>query len=388
MLTNITNAFLDILTVGYDVVFEYGYRVLLALMAIDLAVFGIGVAAGKANDMGSLVMKVFQIGILMFLFIYWKDLAMTFAESLTGLMAAATGGDPALMTMPSEVLEFGIGEVLVPLEDAAKELQGGFLSSNTISNMHMILMVVFVSAIAMICFLIIAFQLALAQIEFHATLLMSIALLPFGAFKPTEWISQKVFGAVLGHAVKMAMVSLVVGLVVGVFRSYLVPLDMPDGVLRIGFVVELLAALLLSAFLAIQIPALATSLLSGVPNLSAAGMMQNGASMVIMAKGAMSAAAGLGKTAAKASIPGIGAAAMAGGALARAAGSNPGHMGTIGAANLGSAASGAAAKMGGGAANLAKQGSSALGQGVGAAAGAAKQQAATSAAGAIRTGKG
>ena len=266
---------------GFAVVHVYSNRLLFILLSLDLVLFGIYMAMGKKDNIQSLVEKILVMGVFVFLINNFEGLAFMFQRSVVTL-AGKIGGDfsPEFLTDPSSVLEYASRDILKPV--------GVLIDANTkggiLPDFKLLIIYGLSTICVMICFILIALQLALAIIEFHIILLMGLILFPFSAFEPTSFIGAKVIPAVIGQAIKLGLVSLVTGVSISVF-SQILHVPSPEN-FNVEFLFALLGSSALLAFLSFQIPALSSSLLSGIPNLSAGGFMQNMAAFAGAAAGA------------------------------------------------------------------------------------------------------
>jgi len=193
----------------------------------------------------------------------------------------------------------------------------------------------------LVAFFIIAVQVAIALIEFWMVVLFSLVLVPFTLWKPLEFIGQKSFSAVVGQAVKVGVIAVTTGIVLNVFKQVIF---IPTGG-ELGFddAANILLASFLCSFLVLQLPALAGTLLSGVPSMSAGAMFSAAAGTIA---GAKAGGKMLGK------VPGVSQAMKAGQGLAKAGAVAAGGAAAAGASSV----LRAGAKMGQGAANRIGQG--------------------------------
>jgi len=135
---------------------------------------------------------------------------------------------------------------------------------------------------------ILAVQMALAQIEFHLMILFAMIILPFIAWKPVRFLGTRAFGAVIGQAIKVGIITFIITLGIAILGTLVaMPSNKdffhPDGqTVLFPNVLALLGACSLLLFLSLQAPSLATSLLTGSPAFSAATYAQNmGLGMIV-----------------------------------------------------------------------------------------------------------
>jgi len=145
------------------------------------------------------------------------------------------------------------------------------------------MMNLFSSALLLIAILLIALQIAMTLIEFYVLVLFGTLLMPFIILEPTKFIAAKIIPAVFGQLIKYAMIITVAMLTLGlwdrvILQAWFVSSEPPGMEAMLGAVM----VALMGAFMAIQIPALAQTLLTGTPNLSATAMLRNMAAMTYM----------------------------------------------------------------------------------------------------------
>jgi type IV secretion system protein TrbL len=108
-------------------------------------------------------------------------------------------------------------------------------------------------------------------------------LIPFGIFKPTAFIAERVFGAILGLGIKLMVLAIVVGL----SHSYLETISVPEtSSWQDGIKFAVIGLCL--AFLSVHAPSLAQSLLSGSPQLTAGSVMATAGGAASLAGGGIS----------------------------------------------------------------------------------------------------
>lgn len=219
------------------------------------------------------------------------------------------------------------------------------------------LLVIAVSIAIILSFVYIAIEYIMTTIESYIVLGMGLVLMGFSGSQWTRDFSQKYIGYAFSVGVKLMVLTLILSVIISITANW--PNDVraaltgKDMFAWIQPMFMMAASSILMALLAIKIPSLASSLLSGAPSLGAAaavgaaagaaagvtGMAMGGAKVAGMAGKAIGAAGG-------AATKGIAAAAAGGTGMAQAAGA---------ASNLATASGftpGSAAHMGATAGNM------------------------------------
>jgi type IV secretion system protein TrbL len=259
---------------GYAPIRAAAGNLMYFLLIIDILFFAIYMMLGKNKNISAIVEKIIQIGFFVFLLNNFSNLSFAFMRSCVSLTAKFNFNfNPDFFTNPSAILKFASNRVIKPLEKLIDQSQpkGGILPQ--FPDFKLILIFGLAWLCCMVCFIILALQLCFASIEFHLMVLMGLILVPFVVLEQTRFIGIKVFPAIAGQAIKLAIISLVCGITVSIFDSYLTFRSIE--VLSIDYIIVLISTTGLLGYLAIQIPSLASSLLSGIPNLSLSSFLQN-----------------------------------------------------------------------------------------------------------------
>ena len=255
----------------------YSEKLMIILLTIDFAVSGLLIAMGKKASIEDVTMKLLITGIIVWLINDFEHLAFMFQESVVQISGRIGGHfNIDFLLNPSLILQYANEEILEPLSDLMDQATGW------LTDLKIKLIFGFAFIGIMLSFLIITLQLALALIEFHFIVLAALFLLPFVLLDATKFIGMKTFPAVIGHAIKLGIVVMVVSVTMNVYQTIVsIPASVSD--FSMDYIIMLVGVTLLMTFISIQVPALANSLLSGVPNLSASGMLQNIGAMAMTA---------------------------------------------------------------------------------------------------------
>jgi len=113
------------------------------------------------------------------------------------------------------------------------------------------------------CFMIMAIQVFLVNVELGIITTLGLILIPFGVWKPTAFIAEKVFGAIISFGVKL----MVLAFIMAVAYPLMIKLALPPDPSLVDFINTWLGAAML-AFLSFHAPGVAAGLISGSPSLS------------------------------------------------------------------------------------------------------------------------
>jgi type IV secretion system protein TrbL len=124
-------------------------------------------------------------------------------------------------------------------------------------------------------FFVIAIQVFVLFLEFYVVAVCSLILVPFGVNQYTAWISEQTFGTLLGHGVKLMVLSLITSLAFPVLASLAIP---PDPTLK--HILSMACGVWAICVLCLHAPRIAAGMLAGSPALTAglaAGTLAGGA---------------------------------------------------------------------------------------------------------------
>lgn len=309
-----------------------------SLLGIEIVLLGLFWALNGGEQIVAVIKKLLYIGFWLWVVNNFPALVNNFVGSMVkaGTIAGGSGG-PSDLLNPSEIFSYGF----LATEPLVKQL-----GDIGITEIFDAIVYGLSYLVIILCFAVLAIQVVLATVEFYLITAMAGVLLPFGFFGPTKFLAEKAIGSVIGQSVKL----MVLAFLIAVIKPTLANIQF-QSVDRITFgeLFSVLGICLLMAYLAWQIPALAGSLLSGSPSLSAGSAAQNAVAGAAMGGAAVAATAALTRQAVNA-----GGHVAAGGA--RAAGV------VAGGAKMGAATStgGMASQLMGGIAGAAKAAGSAL----------------------------
>lgn len=234
-----------------------------------------------------LIQKCLKIGFWMFLLNNWGMFCSLIKNSF--IMAGSvigSGGGMGLMQHPSVIVAQGI-TTLEPILKFEKNFTG---MTDVLSNLPMLLAGVIAYVFGCISYVILGVQVVLTYVEFYLVCALLTVFVPFGVTKWTSFLAEKAIGGVIAYGVKLMVMSCLVAIMPDVLNSYAPLMDVnPDNALTV--MVALVAVSVLLAFLAWQAPALAASVMTGGPSLTAGSAAGFGAGIALVGAGATMAAA-------------------------------------------------------------------------------------------------
>lgn len=320
ILDNIAQTYKTAATGWTGTLLTYANRLFMLLATIELA-WSFAVWALDKNEFQSFISavakKIMWIGIFYALLLNGPVWIPLIIDSFVGAGSAA-GGSGGLS--PSEVFTTGLDNAATMLEGIKNMSLWDDFASIVIAGLSAIVIV--------LAFAVIAGQLLVALVESYIAISAGLLFLGFGGSRWTTDFVQKFIGYAVATGVKLFMLYLIIGIgntQAQTWKAMLATIGTP-GVPVFNIILTVLGGSVLLMFMAIQIPAMAASMLAGSPTLTAgaaaatAGMVGAG----IVGAGAAGAASTL-------------SAAKSAGGVASAAKAAWGEAGAQGASGLGRA---------------------------------------------------
>jgi type IV secretion system protein TrbL len=294
------------------------------LLGIEIVMLGLWWALGGGEQLVSVMKKILYIGIWMWIVRSFPSLADAFVKSLIQAGKLAGGGGGPSLFDPSNIINYGLATTAPLVEKISS------IGITEIVN-GIVLAITYVGI--MLAYILIAWQIFYAVLEFNLLVAVAGIFLPFGFLEQTKFLAEKAIGAIVSSGIKLMVLAFIMAIIEPTlstlkFSAVLDFTEIWSALLTVGAV----------AFLAWNAPGIASGLLAGSPSLSAGTAVQNaivgGTGMALagmgaygMTKAAITKAAG-GNAAAASQLSGSGAAAS-GGDAAKAGGAN--GTGTTGA---------------------------------------------------------
>jgi type IV secretion system protein TrbL len=255
---------------GQKQIGDFSFNILYTLCGIELALLGIYAALGGQEVVTPMLKKILTIG-----FYIWvvKNFPYLTGEVLSGFtqtgMVAAGNLSPSAILDPSEVLARGFEVtkvVFAYMTFASSQTYTGFSMDAIICGLTGVLI--------LLAFFVIALQIFITRLEFALVVALGLILIPFGVFKQTAFIAEKVFGAILSFGVKLMVLTFICCIAMPIMQGYTIPE---------GFVWDAMFNMLFAsatiACLAWHAPKITAGLLSGSPSLGGTGAITGAAAL-------------------------------------------------------------------------------------------------------------
>jgi len=309
-LTSMMNTFLNVFKQGRLALLPDAKHLLWILASITITWSGLMWAFGTDDVIKEFVKKVLFIGVFVWLVTKWDSLLHSIVGGFVYAGTKAGGStNTVLISDPSAIMGQGL-IVTGPIFSSLQNIKGW----NIIFQLQSFSLFLICGLLIIIAFIILAAQVFITYVEFGIISTLAMILLPFGVFKPTAFIAEKAFGAIISFGVKLMVLSFIISVAFPMMQSFALP---PDPTLQDLF--TMVAACFILVALAWHAPGLAAGLLSGSPVFSAATAASAGVSAFAGAAGGAALTKEIASGATSAAVGATKAAAGATGALHTAA---------------------------------------------------------------------
>lgn len=261
----------------YEIVFGYAQTMLLTLITLDFALSVImGLLDDGTNYVALMIKKTLKYGFWIWIVANWvngENFCNLILQSFATVGGAVGGIDNPMdqLINPSWYVTQGYSQFSNFLALGTKNVTIGNFVTGIINWIYCF----FAGLAILISFFIIAFQLTIAMVEFYLSSTLSLIMLPLGVFEHTAQWGRAPFSLVIGHGAKV----MVIGAVAGIIRNFVEgetlktlmssTVSASGTFLNVSFAITLAGICIVFAMLALNLPAIASGLVSGSPSLSA-----------------------------------------------------------------------------------------------------------------------
>lgn len=258
-LTTLLNQFLATFQIGRDAVGVSAFSLLGILAALELTVAAMWWAITGDDALVALMRKILLVGFFVFIVENYDSLLNVVIGGFihTGEIAgSAGGGNIASVRNPSMIVKAGL--------EASRPIFEHVRHASVLTDFADMAISGLCGLAILIAFFIIAIQVFITYLEFGIVTTLGLILIPFGVFRHTSFLAEKVFGAIISFGVKLMVLAFLVSVTVPVLESFTLPED-PTWTQLFNMVLVSFAIMAL----AWHAPGVAAGLLSGGPSLTA-----------------------------------------------------------------------------------------------------------------------
>lgn len=265
-LNSILNQYESAFNLGRTAIYGHSISLFTVLVTIEMCIAGIYIAIGVSDTYIQLARRILLFGFILFVVRNYDTLTSEVIQGFiqVGEEAGGASGSPvATLNDPDRIVVKAFQIIKPGMEALAASSHESWMGMPTLDAV----ITWFCLLIGMIALFLIAIQSFVTYLEFLLVSSLGLILIPFGAFRPTAFLAEKTFGAIVGFGIKL----MVLALILGVTDTILGQIQLPGTVTwQSGFHFILVSLSL--CFLALHAPAVALSLLHGQPMLTGAAI--------------------------------------------------------------------------------------------------------------------
>ena len=328
ILTTTLNNFLTAFSSGWSNLQPAINYLIGIFLVIEIVMIGLWMALGGGDQLVSVMKKILYLGFWLWIVREFPTLAEAFVQSLIKAGQIAGGGGGGSVFDPSNILRYGLNTT----DPMIKEIMS--MGITEIVN-GIVLSISYV--MIMLSYILIAWQIFYAVLEFYLITALVGIFLPFGFLEQTKFLAEKAIGAVIASGIKLMVLAFIMAVIEPVLSTLTFTGNMSwteiwSALLTVGAI----------AFLTWNAPGVAAGLMAGSPSLTAGTAVQNavvGATGAALMAGGMvaatrSAVKSIGGGAAALLGKGRGSSGGSGSGMSSGGGKTPGGSGNGGAGNV------------------------------------------------------
>lgn len=232
------------------------------LVTFEIVFAGLYLALGSSADIKGIARKILTIGFFYYVIQFYADILRWVVDGfLFAGESIGTGSSISFATLrdPGKVFERGLELVYPLVKKIFANLDAGWMGFPSMDSLWLAVC----TFTTLLAFGLMSIQVFVTYLEYLLVASAGFLLIPFGIFKPTTFLAERVFGAIVAFGIKL----MTLAVIIGISDSFLQTITVSDiATWRDG--VELSVTALALAFLSLHAPSVAHSLLSGTPHLT------------------------------------------------------------------------------------------------------------------------
>jgi type IV secretion system protein TrbL len=233
-----------------------------SLVTFEVVFAGIYLALGSSADFRAIARKILTIGFFFYVIRYYADILRWLVDGF--LYAGEKVGSGSAVSFaslrdPGLVFQHGLQIVKPLINKIFASMDSSWMGLPSIDALWL-LVCIFSSLLA---FAVMSIQVFVTYLEYLLVASAGFLLVPFGIFKPTAFLAERVFGAVISFGIKLMTLALIIGISDSLLQTVAV-----SDVVTWQEAVELSVIAMALCFLSLHAPSVAQSLLSGSPHLT------------------------------------------------------------------------------------------------------------------------
>lgn len=266
VLTNLLNTFVGIFSLGYGRLLPDALHLLAILASLEMVFAGLWWAfdGGQRVEV-ELLKKVLIIGFFIWIVSNYKWFIELVIGGFINVGERAGGRESNLLTNPSLIIDYGFAATDPIFQHIHNYSRIGLhqIPDIILSGFSGLLIILAYFALAVVVFI--------TYLEFYIISILGLILVPFGVFRHTSFLSEKVFGAVIAFGIRLMVLAFILAVIEPTLAKVVLPKDPTFK--------ETLTVFLTSftiAGLSWHAPGIASGLLAGSPSLGLGAMFGTG----------------------------------------------------------------------------------------------------------------
>lgn len=258
LLTELLQDFASVITLGYGRLLPDAMSLLSILATLEIAFAGIWWALGDGQKIEvELLRKIIQIGFFVWVVTNYQWLVEVIIGGFIHVGETAGGHTTGnLLSNPSAIADYGF-KVTKPIFEMAGSYKLKIVNA---------LLADVCALMILLSYFLLAIVVFVTYLEFYFVSVLGLILVPFGVFKPTAFLSEKVFGGVISYGVRLMVLAFILAIVEPVLANPKFSVAASPDLYEIF---QLFLTVITIAALAWHAPSIASGLLAGAPSFTA-----------------------------------------------------------------------------------------------------------------------
>lgn len=265
ILTNLLKEFLDVFTLGYNRLLPDARQLLWLLATIEITLAGMWWAFdGGEKIEKALLVKIMQLGFFIWVVSNYRFIIETVLLGFVSTGTKAGGNNNfTLLEDPSSIVDYGFAATDPIFFHLKHHYFSASLPDLVLSGIAGLLILLAYFALAAAAFI--------TYLEFYIVSVLGLILIPFGVFKHTSFLSEKVFGTVISFGIRLMVLAFILAVVEPTLRKMTLPVNP-----TLAQIFTVFLAAFTIAVLAWHAPGIASGMMAGSPTLGVGTMLSTG----------------------------------------------------------------------------------------------------------------
>lgn len=232
------------------------------LVTFEVVFAGLYLALGTSADFRAVARKILTIGFFFYVIRHYADILRWVVDGfLYAGEKVGSGSAVSFATLrdPGQVFARGLQIAKPLIHKIFSNIDSSWMGLPSIDSLWLLVCVF----CALFSFAVMSIHVFVTYLEYLLIASAGFLLIPFGIFKPTAFLAERVFGAIISFGIKLMTLALIIGISDSLLQTVVV-----SDTVTWQEAVELSVMALALCFLTLHAPSVAQSLLSGNPHLT------------------------------------------------------------------------------------------------------------------------